>query len=352
MGTQLAKSPPTYVANLTGFENLSGLVAVFLEYKAALCAVQKEHKFMGAMTLLVDHRDSKLQITRAQVVCLTYPNGKQHRVGLYALRRIVVHGDIDLPSALLRECENAGVSVILLPGRRKGNSVNLFPHVESHFKLRQAQYRAYFDEKIRLSIAQKFVAAKITEQSSWLNYHNLNNDLLVLTEHVYQASDQTVLMGIEGGASKEYFAKWRNLWDENWRFNDRNRRPPRDPVNALLSLGYTLACSSVGHLASSYGLDLSLGFLHVPYRARPSLALDLLEPVRPWIDQWLWQQARDRILAQSQFCYNKETGCRLEKEGRSAFYSAWYDNAEPWLETRIRSSLALLLVMLRQYTHK
>ncbi|RKZ53776.1 MAG: CRISPR-associated endonuclease Cas1, partial [Candidatus Parabeggiatoa sp. nov. 3] len=65
-------------------------------------------------------------------------------------------------------------------------------------------------------------------------------------------------------------ASWRTLWDNAWGFKERNRRPPRDPVNALLSLGYTLAGNSVGHLASRYGLDLALGFLHIPSRNRPS----------------------------------------------------------------------------------
>jgi len=304
---------------------------------------------MGAMTLLVDRRGSVLKLSRAQALCLTYPNGEEHRVGLYALRRIVVQGNINLPSDLLRECETAGVSVILLPDRRKGNSVNLFPHVESHFKLRQAQYRAYFDEATRLSIAQKMVAGKIAAQSLCLSRHNLGCDLS--SAHAYKASSNESLMGVEGSATRVYFAKWRSLWDKAWGFKERNRRPPRDPLNALLSLSYTLAGNNVGQLLSSYGLDLSLGFLHVQVKGRPSLALDLLEPVRPWVDQWLLQQMQNGLLTPKQFFYDKELGCRLDKEGRSAFYSAWYDDAETSLLSNMRDSLALLLGSLRGYIH-
>ncbi|HIE01405.1 MAG TPA: hypothetical protein EYP59_14120 [Thiotrichaceae bacterium] len=70
---------------------------------------------MGAMTLVVDHREATLKLNRSQTVCLSYPNGEQHRVGLYALQRIIVYGEVDLPAALLRACDKAGISVILLP---------------------------------------------------------------------------------------------------------------------------------------------------------------------------------------------------------------------------------------------
>ena len=142
---------------------------------------------------------------------------------------------------------------------------------------------------------------------------------------------------------------WRTLWDNAWEFKERNRRPPRDPVNALLSLSYTLAGNSIGQLASTRGLDISLGFLHAPLNGRPSLALDLLEPVRPWIDQWIWQQVDKGLLTPKQFSNNLEQGCRLDKEGRQAFFSAWYDEAEPWLEKHKRESLAHILKTIRKY---
>ena len=195
------------------------------------------------------------------------------------------------------------------------------------------------------------VAAKIAAQSFWLARNNVTHDLSQSEKHLFQVYNNNSLMGIEGGASKEYFAKWRGLWDKTWGFKERNRRPPRDPVNALLSLSYTLAGNQMGQLATSYGFDLSLGFLHVPFRARPSLALDLLEPVRPWVDQWLLEKVQNGWLSPKQFYSNSEVGCRLDKEGRSAFYAAWYDEAESWLLSQMRDSLALLLSSLRSFSH-
>ncbi|RKZ53988.1 MAG: CRISPR-associated endonuclease Cas1, partial [Candidatus Parabeggiatoa sp. nov. 3] len=100
--------------------------------------------------------------------------------------------------------------------------------------------------------------------------YNLKHDFSSAQNKINHAFDNATLMGIEGSVSKNYLAQWRTLWDNAWGFKERNRRPPLDPVNALLSLGYTLAGNSVGHLASRYGLDLALGFLHIPSRNRPS----------------------------------------------------------------------------------
>jgi CRISPR-associated endonuclease Cas1 len=77
------------------------------------------------------------------------------------------------------------------------------------------------------------------------------------------------LMGLEGAAAARYFGLWATAWQQPWHFPGRNRRPPRDPVNALLSLGYTLALNPVGQQAALRGLDVSLGFLHAPHSGRP-----------------------------------------------------------------------------------
>jgi len=227
----------------------------------------------------------------------------------------------------------------------------LFPHVECNSKLRIAQFRAYFDDAIRLSIARKVVTAKIRAQAHWLNHHNLNGDFEKSERQIEKARDNATLMGIEGSVAKNYFAEWRRLWGKGWHFQERNRRPPRDPVNALLSLGYTMAGNMVGQMVGSYGLDLSFGYLHVPQSNRPSLALDVLEPIRPWVDHWLWQKMQDGLLSPKHFYQNKEYGCRLDKQGRSAFFPAWYDEAEQWLQAPIRDSLALMLGSLRQFRH-
>lgn len=306
---------------------------------------------MGAMTLLVDRRGAELSISQnTKAICLRYPDGGVHKVGLYALCRIVISEDVSISSAVLYACEMAKVSLILLPaGRRKGGSVNLFPFVESNSRLRRAQYQAYFDESFRLELARKVVKAKISAQSFWLREHGLDGDFESSLVDLERAGDYASFLGIEGGVAKEYFAEWRSLWNKSWGFKERNRRPPLDPVNALLSLGYTMAGNMVGQLVGSYGLDLSLGFLHVPVSNRPSLALDVLEPVRPWVDEWIWQKMEEGLLSPKHFYLEKGRGCRLNKEGRGRFFPAWYNDAEVWLRAPIRDAVALMLGNLRHF---
>jgi hypothetical protein len=123
-------------------------------------------------------------------------------------------------------------------------------------------------------------------------------------------------------------------------------KPEPEPVGMWQRL-----INTVGRWLSVYGLDLSLGFLHIPHNNRPSLSLDLLESVRPWVDEWLWKFVQsDGLLIPSQFSQTEENGCRLNHTGRSAFYAAWYDNAEVWLLKPIRDNIAMLLRNLRKYS--
>jgi CRISPR/Cas system-associated endonuclease Cas1 len=79
--------------------------------------------------------------------------------------------------------------------------------------------------------------------------------------------------------------------------------------------------------------------------------LDVLEPVRPWVDQWLWLKIHNGLLTPKDFYKGKEYGCRLNQEGRGPFFSAWYDEAESFLRAPMRDSLALLLKTVRQYRY-
>ena len=127
---------------------------------------------------------------------------------------------------------------------------------------------------------------------------------------------------------------------------------PETLLIALLSLSYTLALKYIGRLASLRGLEPALGFLHEPFRGRPSLALDLLEPVRPWVDQWVWQLLiMHKALSPAQFACSPAEGCRLDKEGRAIYFARWHQAEEEWLRSPARQALALLLKTLRRSPH-
>jgi CRISP-associated protein Cas1 len=153
------------------------------------------------------------------------------------------------------------------------------------------------------------------------------------------------LRGVEGAAQAAYFRAYTALFPEALGFHNRNRRPPCDPVNACLSVGYTLAHFEAVRAAHAAGLDPFLGFFHEIAFGRESLACDLIEPVRPGVDAWVWEMFRSRGLRGEHFTVDKGA-CLLEKAGRARFYERF----KPFLDSaanRLRGYCRLLARALR-----
>jgi CRISPR-associated protein Cas1 len=304
---------------------------------------------MSGLTLIIDRRGARLSLSDSGILRVQYGE-ESHRVGLHALQQLLLLGEVELTTRVVRACLEAGVSLALLPRRGRGETVHLFPPGPTAFALRHAQHLHYHHPASRLRLARLWVIAKLHQQQLWLDAHGLGGaDLERLVEAAQTAPDPATLMGMEGAGSARYFEHWRQLWQAPWQFEHRNRRPPRDPINALLSLSYTLALHSVGRQATLRGLEPAVGFLHTPLRGRPALALDLLEPLRPWVDQWVWQWVQtERALTPEQFDCNPTEGCRLNRDGRALYFAAWFRAGEDWLRAPRRSALALLLRALRR----
>ena len=137
------------------------------------------------------------------------------------------------------------------------------------------------------------------------------------------------LRGFEGAAARAYFAGLAGVMPPALQFDGRNRRPPRDPVNACLSLGYTLLHAQAVQACGVTGLDPLLGFYHRPAFGRESLASDLIEPLRSSVDLWVWELLRSRTLREDHFSTINGT-CLLGKAGRQIFYTSWGEHAKPW----------------------
>lgn len=162
-------------------------------------------------------------------------------------------------------------------------------------ELRTAQYRASFDEQTCLRIARGLVKAKILNCRTLLRRNWRGGDkpeallaaLKADAETASHAPNLATLLGIEGLAAQRYFGAFPNLIkrdDEKsftFDFTTRNRRPPSDPVNALLSYAYSMLTRTFTNTLSTVGFDPFRGFYHQPRYGRPALALDLMEPFRP-----------------------------------------------------------------------
>ena len=128
----------------------------------------------------------------------------------------------------------------------------------------------------------------------------------------------------EGSATREYFRAWRHMIGETWGFTARERRPPPDPVNAMLSFGYTLLVQEAIAALEIAGLDAAVGFLHRARWGRPCLALDLMEEFRPVVvDAVVLRCLPAGIVRFEEFETSPDLGCRMSARARQAFLAAY-----------------------------
>jgi CRISPR-associated protein Cas1 len=200
---------------------------------------------------------------------------------------------------------------------------------------RVAQYRAFLNQEWRTAWSRRQVTGKLKGQARLLRAAAserpaLKHELLAAAETISSIRESAAgtagagrqqLMGWEGAGSAAFFRAYPLLFAPALGFHQRNRRPPRDPVNAALSLGYTLAHVTAVAEIHKAGLDPYLGYFHEPLPGRESLACDVIEPYRPRVDAFVWRLFRERVLRPEHFG-NRDGACLLGKAGRAEFYGA------------------------------
>ena len=212
------------------------------------------------------------------------------------------------------------------------NSKNIF--------LRRTQFRLADQEWFARSLARRLVAGKIRNQRTMLqrNHVELRGESLLgmrqMAEQAERAQSLEELLGIEGNAARIYFGEFAGMIKteeddtaavEQFRFDfaGRNRRPPRDAVNALLSLAYSLLGKDLTIACYAVGFDPYLGFYHQPRFGRPALALDLMEPFRPLIaDSAVLSAINTRMVTPRDFV-QAGPGVALTANGRKSFFRAY-----------------------------
>jgi CRISPR-associated protein Cas1 len=203
--------------------------------------------------------------------------------------------------------------------------------------VRTAQYQASFDATICLDVARALVRTKILNARTLLRRNSREVDdqvlrfLKALADTAAQAESLEALLGYEGTAAAQYFGAFNRMLvpsrrDEKelpFRFENRNRRPPKDPVNAMLSLAYALLVRQWTVALSAVGLDPYRGFYHQPRFGRPSLALDLMEPYRPLIADSVVITAVNNGEVNPDDFLQGAAGCALTRTGRKKFIAGF-----------------------------
>lgn len=277
------------------------------------------------------------------------------RVPLHMLASVVIFGPILVTPALIGACAGAGITLVLLD--RNGRfQARIDGPVSGNVLLRRAQYRASDAPE---NIVRSIILGKVANQRSVLmrslrdygaDYSetaraSLDHAALRMA-HILrrvELADQTLdqLRGSEGEAANLYFSVFDHLIrspDAALRWTGRSRRPPLDPVNALLSFLYTLLSHDCRSACESVGLDPAVGFLHRDRPGRPSLALDLMEELRaPLADRLALSLINRRQLRAADFVAQEGGAVFLTDDARKLVLTAWQERKK---EERIHPFLA------------
>lgn len=305
-------------------------------------------------TLYIDRRNVRLDCDGEALVF--YENGERiGTVPLAPLQRVFMRGNVTLDSSLLGKLGNHGVGVVILSGR-KAEPTLFLPRPHNDATRRLAQFREACDADRCLAISRRVVWDKLTAQMGFLKSkldtrpdarYEISRALRGLggmLEQVAGIAGVAELRGLEGASANLYFSALAALAPASLNFHGRNRRPPRDPLNAVLSLGYTLLHAEAILAAHAVGLDPWVGFYHAPAFGRESLASDLVEAQRPRVDAWALALFNKQTLRAEDFSTSQE-GCFLGKAGRERFYHAWEplaENLRRGLDEQARALLDLL----------
>jgi len=258
-------------------------------------------------------------------------------IPVHRLDRLFVFGRCQLTAdamALLLDRQIA-VSLLTQRGRFRG-SIN--PSMGSAVQLRHLQHQLADNPRFCLSFARTVTSAKILSSRAVLRRYAANHptdtigqkasELTYYAQAAQRASDLAQLNGFEGSAARTYFEGLAlMLRNSPLPFGGRNRRPPRDPVNAMLSLGYVVLGNFLNSVLEASGFEVRLGFYHGNSRNTPALAFDLLEEFRhPVVDRFVLWLITKRILGRQSFVRSGHA-VLLKKDARQRYFREW----ESWL---------------------
>mgnify|MGYP001117280384 CR=1 FL=1 len=303
-------------------------------------------------TLFIDRKDLHVKLDGNTLAF--YINGKKEGSAPIApLSRVIIVGNVTIDANVLNRLASENISVIFLSGKNMRFCGMLHGRLHNNAIIRIRQYEKTKTD-FTIEFAKSIVKNKISSQKDFLTEllderKDLRKQLLdtikVLNETLVSLDckvlDIDSLRGYEGCSAAVYFYTYTKLFPPSLNFVKRTKRPPEDPVNAMLSLCYTILHYEMVREIEINGLDPIVGFYHTFEYGRESLACDFVEPFRAKADRFVWTLFRDRTFTEDDFTYDNERhGCYLKKTGRARFYplvEEWKDSFRPEIKEFIRN---------------
>jgi CRISP-associated protein Cas1 len=282
-------------------------------------------------------RGDRIRILKQEELLLDMP--------CHEIDAVLIFGNVQVTTQALAELLDHDIELALLSsrGRLRGQ---LTSPATKNIELRIAQYKRSFDESFVLQLSRRIVAGKLANEQLMLQRFmddhpevDIKAEIELLRRNLRiaeEAESPASLLGLEGSAASAYFEAFGKMIRGDFDFPGRRRRPPTDPVNALLSFGYTLLFNEIGSLLDSLGFDPYLGFYHKPDYGRPSLAADLLEEFRsPVIDRFTLNIINTRMFGRGDFQLHVPSGgMHLTPESMKRYFAAY----EEYLSQKFRDA--------------
>jgi len=310
-------------------------------------------------TLFVNQDEAYLALDGGNIVVIR-EDKELARFPLHNFEQITTFGYTGASPALMRKCaeENIALTFMSPEGRFQARVIG---KMNGNVLLRREQYRRADNETDSLALAKNFILGKIYN-ARWVMERTRRDYAMRIDEEKFQsvsdflrtscheatcASALEELRGIEGKAAVSYFSVFDDMilkQKEEFFFTERNRRPPLDNMNCLLSFLYALLMNDVGAALEGVGLDSYVGFLHRDRPGRQSLALDLMEELRPMVDRTAFSMVNTKKISGKDFHMEEGGAVYLTDDGRKKILEAWHTHKEsmmthPFLEEKIKWGL-------------
>ena len=290
-------------------------------------------------TLYVSIEDAYLSLDGENII-VTSNGEKIGRFPLHNLENIVSVGYRGVSPALIGKCANDNISLNFIS--RSGRLLGSFNgESKGNVLLRKEQYRISDTANISLEYSRNFIIGKLYNSKYVLEritrdyplrvdvdkIKKISAKLSSSIKDVYSCSSLDSLRGIEGEGASQYFSVFDEMilqQKDEFVFSGRNKRPPKDNVNALLSLSYTLLSIMCASALEVVGLDTYVGFMHTDRPGRRSLALDLMEELRSiFADRFVLTLINKKIISPNDFLQSENGAVLLTDNGRKKFFSEW-----------------------------
>ena len=286
-------------------------------------------------TLYITQQGAVLKKTSRRLVVYKGEE-KIAEVPVIKVDRVMLFGNIQVTASTVAFLLDSGVDLCYLSsrGRYRGR---LAAAESRNVLLRIAQYERYLDDNFQLQISKSLVAAKIRNALGLIRRYRKRYPDLDFSQEMASLEDAlngiesqmqiSSLLGVEGHATAVYFRAFGRMFRrDEMSFTKRTRRPPKDPVNALLSFGYTLVTNEILSFLFAVGFDPYIGHLHSLEYGRPSLALDMTEEFRhPVVDRFTLYLVNKDIISSTDFDDRGEEGFFLTQDALKQYFQH-YEN--------------------------